>query len=203
MPRLKDHLLQRLLRSRADPPDLEQEFTSADRQRILFRNEKLYQHKVVRINFTTYDVRRSQDSLNPRSSHCDVLVQAQEDTHSPNYHPFWYARIVGIFHANVFLAETDGSVTTPFQTLHFLWVRWFGRDLSRRTGVHRYFERIGFVTEDDDTDPFGFVDPADVIRACHLIPAFTFGRTEDLLPPSIGRSNPDERTDWQWYYVAK
>ena len=26
------------------------------------------------------------------------------------------------------------------------------------------------------TDAFGFVDPADVLRSCHLIPAFADGR---------------------------
>jgi len=38
----------------------------------------------------------------------------------------------------------------------------------------------------NDTEPFGFVDPACATRAVHLIPAFEHGRTAELLGPSIG-----------------
>ena len=58
-------------------------------------NDRIYRHKVLRVNYTTYNVRREQDSLNPRT-HGDIMVLSVDDTH-----PYWYARIIGIFHAMV------------------------------------------------------------------------------------------------------
>jgi len=55
-------------------------------------NDRIYQHKV---NYTTYNARRSQDSLNP-CTHGDIMVLSWDDSH-----PYWYARIMGIFHAMV------------------------------------------------------------------------------------------------------
>jgi hypothetical protein len=64
-----------------------------------------------------------------------------------------------------------------------------------------HLHRISFI--DGDSDPFGFVDPAHVIRAAHLIPAFAFGETEDLLCPSkIARRETDGDEDWRFYYVS-
>ncbi|KAF8492474.1 hypothetical protein JB92DRAFT_3127902 [Gautieria morchelliformis] len=51
----------------------------------------------------------------------------------------------------------------------------------------RHMDRLGFVTSSDDTEPFGFLDPANVVHACHLIPALAHGRMHELLPPLIAR----------------
>jgi hypothetical protein len=169
----------------------------------MFTNHHLYRHHVLRINFTTYDLRRSQDSCNPRTAHCDVMVHARDDTTSPHYHPYWYARIIGIFHVHVVHQQPNGTLTPP-QKIHFLWVRWFGKDLTYRSGPHaRHLDRIGFVTDSDDTEPFGFLDPANVIRAVHLIPAFAHGRTDGLLGPSIARRDSTSSLDWKFFYVNR
>ena len=60
----------------------------------------IYQHRVLRVNYTTYDMRRDQDSLNPQS-HPDIMLLSHEDKNDDNWHPYWYARVIGIFHANV------------------------------------------------------------------------------------------------------
>ena len=36
-------------------------------------NDRIYRHKVLRVNYTTYNVHRDQDSLNPRT-HGDIMV---------------------------------------------------------------------------------------------------------------------------------
>ena len=59
-------------------------------------------------------------------------------------------------------------------------------------------DRIGYLA-DADTQ-FGFLDPEDVVRAAHLIPAFAHGRTTRLLRQSSFR-NPDG--DWKYYYVNR
>lgn len=201
--RLQDHMLARILRLEYDGD--EHEFTDDQRRTIIFRNNRLYRHRAFRVNFTTYDIRRSQDSFNPRTQHCDIMVRARDDPSSPGYHPFWYGRIVGVFHANVMRNEPDNERDPDWKAMQFLWIRWLGRsDTHTRHGINpRRLDRIGFVTESDDTEPFGFLDPAHVVRACHLIPAFAHGRTTELLGPSIARTNPDEMDDWLYYYVGR
>ena len=94
IPKLKDHLLSRLLHQDYDGD--EQEFSDDDRNTVCIIDNQLYSVKVLQVNYTTYDVHRGQDSLNPRTQHCDIMVCSHED--DPEAHPYWYARILGIFH---------------------------------------------------------------------------------------------------------
>jgi hypothetical protein len=85
--------------------------------------------------------------------------------------------------------------------MEFLWVRWFGRDLSHKSGWKaKRLDRLGFI---DSADPaaFGFLNPAEVIRASHIVPAFRYGCTSDLLPKSIARRPEDNDQDYIYYYV--
>jgi len=77
-------------------------FTNKDRASIHFNHGRIYKHKTARINFTTYDMRWEQDSINPRTEHQDIMVLAHEDASCEEYHPYWYARVVEIFHADVY-----------------------------------------------------------------------------------------------------
>ena len=52
-----------------------------------------------------------------------------------------------------------------------------------------------------ESSAFSFVDPAHVVRGCHLIPAFAAGRSADLLPwpRSIARRlEPGTADDKDW-----
>ncbi|KAF8235256.1 hypothetical protein L208DRAFT_1257852, partial [Tricholoma matsutake] len=49
---------------------------------------------------------------------------------------------------------------------------------------------------------FGFLDPADVIRGVHMIPAFAYGTTSEFLGPSIARQQCENDEDWVYYYVS-
>ena len=65
----------------------------------------------------------------------------------------------------------------------------------------KHLHRIGFV-DGADKAAFGFLDPKEVIRGIHLVPAFHYGWTRDLLPPScIARPGRDNDEDWQFFYV--
>jgi hypothetical protein len=56
--------------------------------------------------------------------------------------------------------------------MEFLFVRWFGCDLSPKPGWRaKRLIQLGFVPG-NGPDAFGFIDPAQVIRSLHLIPAF-------------------------------
>ena len=89
--------------------------------------------------------------------------------------------------------------------MDFLWVRWFGmeHDPYRHGFYHARLPKIGFV-ELSDEFAFTFLDPAQVIRGAHIIPAFSEGRTSALLPvtKSVARIlNLDEEDDWLNFYV--
>ncbi|KAH9169480.1 hypothetical protein EDB89DRAFT_2098737, partial [Lactarius sanguifluus] len=104
LPCLRDHLLARILHREYDGDDIP--FSDAQRAEVQFRGCKLYQHKVLRINYTTYDLRREQDSINPRT-HPNIMVLRPD---GPDPHPYWYARIIGIFHIDT----NDPDVSPAF-----------------------------------------------------------------------------------------
>jgi hypothetical protein len=54
------------------------------------------------------------------------MCLSREDPDDANSHPYWYGRIIGVFHALVHIGSRSKS--TEIQRVDFLWVRWFGRD---------------------------------------------------------------------------
>jgi hypothetical protein len=183
--------------------DLDNEFherlTDEDCIRVCIVGNRIFSVKTFQVNYTTYDVRREQDTINPRT-HPFVMVKTGEK--AKNSHPFWYAQVLGVHHASVFDASTESMVRSP-QRMEFLWVRWLGVDPDHRSGSrHARLPKMGFVPH-DDPDAFGFLDPSCVIRGCHLIPAFADGKTTSLMPHQ-GRTfarAPGELEDWWYFYV--
>jgi hypothetical protein len=93
------------------------------------------------------------------------MVLASEE--GENAHPYWYARVQGIFHVDIRLRS---NASCNVQRFDFLWVQWFGRNLNTPSGwKHRRLQRLGFLDPDDD-GAFGFLDPGLVVRSIHLIP---------------------------------
>ncbi|KIJ58068.1 hypothetical protein HYDPIDRAFT_103322 [Hydnomerulius pinastri MD-312] len=193
LPRLEDHLLARV-RGLAYDGD-EHSFSDEDRDCINIRENKIYMHSMFRVNYTTYDLRREQDTVNPRTR-ADIMVLSHEDEKT---HPYWYARVIYVFHVMVEGRENLYSrFSTPVRK-NVLFVRWFRRDSNFPSGFtakrpHRleYFDQ-------NDPDAFGFVNPDSVIRGVHLIPAFAHGSTQELLGPScVRRHKETEGWDWDW-----
>jgi hypothetical protein len=183
-------------------------FSEAEYNAVNFENQRIYKHKVVRINYTTYDLRRGQDSINPRT-HPDIMCLAP--TNSP--HPFSYGRVVGVFHVNVrFTSPPSSSLpSVSRERVDMLWVRWFEYDTSYMAGWQaKRLHRIHFIHA-LDSGAFGLLHPRDVVRAIHLIPAFHhMGDDHGLPEDSIGRQyeSPSyagprelEVDDWKYYHV--
>ena len=196
IPRLKDFALCKILNQEYDFDEVS--FSESQRASVTFIKNKIYQHKVMRVNYTTYDMRREQDSLNPRT-HANVMVLSQEQ--EPGPHPYWYARIIGIYHTLVRHESSPDPIS-----IHFLWVRWYGLDLDRTSRFGwkmRRLPKVGFVPNHPDagSPAFGFLDPAQVIRGVHLIPSFSEGLTADLLEPSLARLEHEGDFDWRCYYI--
>jgi hypothetical protein len=138
--------------------------------------------------------------MNPRTERRDVMVLSPEE--GADAHPYWYARVLGVFHARV-LHTGPQAVNRSVQRMEFLWVRWFGIVPGHKYGfTAARLPKVGFVPETDD-QAFGFLDPSLVIRGCHLIPAFADGRTSDLLnTQNTAARLPGEVDDWVSYYVG-
>lgn len=161
-------------------------------------NDTIYEHKEMHINYTTYDVRRDQDYLNTMT-HRDVLLHSCESQQGS--HPYWYARVLGFFHADV-LQVGDDVTDHSVNCMEFLWVRWFGIDPDYQYGSRvARLPKIGFVPVSDKM-AFGFLDPSLVIRGSHLIQAFADGRTAELLPAHSIACASGEEDDWASYYVG-
>jgi hypothetical protein len=200
MRKLKDHILGRLLKREFDG-DTYGELTDQDRNTVRISGERLYRCKTFRVNYTTYDIQRDGDTINPRT-YPDIMVKSPET--GPEAQPYWYARVIGIFHAMVSSSHA-GVEEKSLRHMDFLWVRWFGVEPGRYRHGFQYarLPKFGFVESTDDY-AFTFLDPALVIRGVHMVPAFSEGRTSALLPAtkSLARVlNPEDEDDWVNFYV--
>ncbi|KAG8958574.1 hypothetical protein FRC03_009004 [Tulasnella sp. 419] len=187
---LMDHLLTRLQGGNEGD---EEDPTNG----VIIKDNMLFQHSHARFNYTTYDVRRAQDTISMRTERRYVMLAANDASKS---HPFWYARVLGIFHT--FATDSKSASANwkeSMKRVDFLWVRWLTIDTSWKAGLqHERLDRVSFMS--DGPEAFGFVDPCDVVRACHLIPAFSKGRTKDLLDSSFIR---DTDGDFRFFFVNR
>ena len=73
---------------------------------LFFNKDTMYHHHIVRFNYTTYDVQRDQDIVNPKTPHCYIMLLVNLDSEraesmSKDEHPFLYAQVLGAYHVNV------------------------------------------------------------------------------------------------------
>jgi hypothetical protein len=171
------------------------QFSDEDRDLVGIIENKIFEHKVLHVNYTTYDLRQEQDSVTLRT-HPDVMVLSQET--DEQRHPYWYAHVLRIFQVNIrdYGDRTGGEDIRRFD---ILFVHWFGRDPDLPSGFGaRQLPKVGFLHE-DNPDAFGFLNPDDDIRGVHLIPSFGNGLTEELLGPSFTRPIENENKDWCFF----
>ncbi|KAI0695116.1 hypothetical protein C8T65DRAFT_584576, partial [Cerioporus squamosus] len=206
---LKEHALSRLQERGVFIPTYDESggsYSFQDRARLVIHKEQLYWHDVLRLNWTSYDLRRSQDSVNPKN-HGDIMLLADNSrSDGDDAHPYIYARVVHIFHINVRLY---GSPMHEFERMDVLFVRWFRLDKSHPGGMkEKRLHRVEFVPCGSEDEAFGFVNPADVVRGSHIIPAFAHGKVNTLLGPSMARkvvgksdSTREDDSDFRYHYV--
>lgn len=115
-------------------------------------------------------------------------------------HPYWYARVLGIYHLDVRL-NVEGP--TKVHEIEVLYVRWLAPLTDHHSGMNRArLPKVAFVDE-SDRDAFGFLDPSQVIRSSHLIPAFASGRGASSLREGKSFARPcGNSDDWEAYYVG-
>jgi hypothetical protein len=169
-----------------------------DHRHVFFKSGCMYKHQLLRINYMTYDVHHAQDLINPNTQHCDIMLLSNDD--DDESHPFCYARVLGVYHVNVVYTD-PGMLDYQARRLDFLWVCWFQYSTTRSMQWADYWlDHIHFppITSDNE---FGFVDPRDILRACHIIAGFASGKVHrDAI--SISRLANDSQ-DWQCYCVNR
>lgn len=171
--------------------------TDCDWQSLIFKQDRMYKHDIMRINYTTYDVRCGEDVIHTNTPRCDVMLL--NPNASPSGHQFWYARVLGIYHVNAIFIGDNNTDYTP-RRLEFLWVRWYEVDDPIGGWSNCCLDCVRFLPVTQE-DAFGFIDPADVLRSCHLISAFSRGKVHS---DGIGISHcAQDASDWQAYYVAR
>ncbi|KAI5894786.1 uncharacterized protein SCHCODRAFT_02495166 [Schizophyllum commune H4-8] len=199
IPKLQDHLLGRLLGRTFDGDD--HDFTPDELNSIRLVNWRMYASQVLRVNYTTYDVRRNYDTTSA-TRRTFVMLRSPEAIEDTSAHPYWYAQVLGVFRADVaHIGQHSRSGPKP-REMEFLWVRWLGIVPDHQYGhIHARLPKVGYVPSSDDY-AFGFLDPALVLRASHLVPSFVDGRTSELLRegPSYARRGTDV-DDWTSFYV--
>jgi hypothetical protein len=187
---LRNHLLSHITGEQVDEDF--PSFSEAERRKVVLKSDRIYEHSHLRVFYTTYDLRRAVDSID-LSERPNVLTPAYYDKDTTIRHPFWYARVLGIYHANVSYAPDEKT-----KRLEFLWVRWFAWDSTKPGGWETC--QLDRLTYDDKDHQFGFLDPAAVVRAAHLIPGWAHGRTTDYFPES---SMVDNDSDFIYHYVNR
>ncbi|KIJ14639.1 hypothetical protein PAXINDRAFT_78720 [Paxillus involutus ATCC 200175] len=164
---------------------------------VVFKENCIYQHNICRINYTMYDLHREMETINPKSDHQDIMLLAHADGSST--HPFCYARVLGIYHANVIYAR-PGARDYLSRHIEFLCVQWF-EPMDGPAGYDHCALEIAKFVPMAKADAFGFIDPANIPRCCQFIPAYAEGQ---LHPNGIGISHNSvtcDHQDWKLYYA--
>lgn len=178
-PSLHHHLLSRI---RGEDSNLR--YPDHMLSRVCIVGERVNVHKIIRINYTTYDFQRDFDSVNPRTN-ADVIIGSL--TNETGY-PYLYGRIRSIFHVMV-LDMQDRTCPVGGRRHDVALVRWFRANLAQPSGIeHKRLIPLEFVpTDEEDVEPFGFINPEDIIRGVHILNA-----------PAHGKSGED----YKRYYVG-
>jgi hypothetical protein len=155
---------------------------------VVFKGQRIYNHKTIRTRYTAYDLRRQEDLLRIHGSRSNIMVinpdyllaRASGRISECAVPAFRYGRVLKICHANVIYVGPGNQDLTP-RRLDFLLVRWY-----EQTGGSQGSDGVDTLSFPDVSSPcaFGFLDPALVCRGCHIIPRFSQGRhTRDKRSP--------------------
>lgn len=191
LPRLKEHILNRFEPKSAESPG-ERPACPDQHNSIFFKCNRIYHHNLAKFNYTAYDVRRAQDVVNPKTPHCNIMLLQDDDSHGGHYR---HAKVIGIHHVNVVRA------TNIYEShrIEFLFVHWY-ESVQTHAWSTCTLGRVHFQPLENE-NAFGFVDPSVVLRACHIIPAFSRGQRN---PGECGISTlAGDKHDWHEYYVNR
>jgi len=104
---------------------------------------------------------------------------------------FIYGKVVYIYHVHVIYIGVGMGDYTPLQ-MEFLWVCWYEPMDNLSAWETSTLDRVRFPPRVDKY-LFDFLDPADVLRGCHIILSFAKGKRhpEGLGMSACARDNDD------------
>ena len=134
------------------------------------------------------------------------MTLAQPDPSDPSgVHPFLYSQILGVFHVNV-IYNGPGMINYNPQCFDFLWVHWYDLEKSvlhksktTKPKAPLHLNHLVFPSLDKE-DSVGFLDPADVLQGCHIIPAFAQEKHFSDINKELSKCACKDR-DWNVYYI--
>jgi hypothetical protein len=93
---------------------------------------------------------------------------------------------------------TVGMVDYTPLWMEFLWIRWYKHMQQLSSWDNSTLDRVQFPPLEDEHS-FDFLDPADVLRGCHIIPSFASLMKH---PDGLGISAcAGDKGDWRKYYI--
>jgi hypothetical protein len=205
VPKLKAHLFPRIIERLGYSED---DFTEDDWLNTVLVGHRIYSHQLLYINYTTYDVRRSQDIIHVNTPQCNILFlnsawsEETLESRDAGTHPYLYAKALGVYHANVsyvgFLPNGTRDLTS--HRIDFVWVRWYD---FLESDEEFSLDQVSFTSLSSD-DALDFVDPADILRGVHLIPRFSGLQDDEPRPPTQkSKCFPIQEPEWESYYINK
>lgn len=186
--------------------------TNEDLRNIYVHSERIYQHAIVQLNYTTYDCRRGQDTLNSSTTRRDLMCLRREDEPDSGADTtvaapkFLYGHLLGVFHVNI-VYTGPGMLDHRPRRFDILWVRWYEpllpTVLDSTIWTTRRLGRLSLVPLSDPA-ACDFVDPSDVVRAAHIIPRFSTGKRygdHDLQSGRLFSKWARDQDEWKEYFV--
>ncbi|TEB21218.1 hypothetical protein FA13DRAFT_1800109 [Coprinellus micaceus] len=101
---LKEHALPRFLRaidSELGDATLQEVLQYLDSSNVVFKDERIYTHKIMCIKYTTYDTRKDEDIIHLDTDQCNVMFLNLQYSPGSSHHPFVYGKVIGVLHAQV------------------------------------------------------------------------------------------------------
>ena len=137
--------------------NMHEEFTDSNWNSIHFLGSKIYSVQTCCFYYTSDDLQRECDTVNP-CMHPDIMLWSPIT--EENAKPYWYARVLRVYHTNVWAENSAICGSRNARCIDSLWVCWSGEEPGYCSGFHQaHLPKISFVQSMDDIT-FSFVDPA-------------------------------------------
>ncbi|KAJ2923824.1 hypothetical protein H1R20_g13272, partial [Candolleomyces eurysporus] len=120
---------------------------------------------------------------------------------SGDHNLYLYSQVLGIYHANVSYIGILPDETQRYDSfrLDVVWGQWY--EALDRPGKEEFQLDLLRLCPVETPPSLHFIDPADILRAAHLIPQFSLGEVDTLLPKSC-LVMPQE-SEWKAYYINR
>ena len=143
---------------------------------VVFKANRIYRHRLLQVNYTTFDLQHESKAVHLHTDHHNImlLLHTGIGIDGSSQYPLCYVWVWKIACINVIYT---GPRLRDYQSWHikFLWVWWFEVLKDHPSGwQYSAFDTVKFVPMAEG-DTFGFMDPGNVLWACHLMLSFADG----------------------------